>query len=475
MKKIISVLLCAVMLFVSCATKGDEPLTPPEPSDTEAPHVSSEESSSETDPPETEPEAPPVEPREREFITSPEPMRYYSGKQGSMRIPNGEFVSYGYDGITVTAEILEALEDTYISFTDWGKNEKRLLRMKTVNNLGEGDVAGEFYWMLPVDCFTDFTEYKYIVFRSAYQISIENSVWYNITLGCAERFDLPIYTSFEREEPDCEWVMAFGADGLLDNSLWYINDKLTEDTNYFLEYLKSKDYDKYVKFTEETYTLKDAESDFKEKIYSVVNTHTLESRYGNAAEAIAYTMDSQNGIFIGKEHSDTITRYINGYPTNEWVSGYWNHSKCSDVKFTDEDVENAPDLASALKEIGEDFAAGKIRPMHIQTYAPDDYFNHALCGSYYKTEDGVYAVISLTWKYSFYKLKRDGYLDEYALKNLDDDLIDHRYYIIRPGSNMYEEITSDEYHDLMNSEERAEYDKYGLIYFVREVYKPNKN
>jgi hypothetical protein len=164
-----------------------------------------------------------------------------------MRIPNGEFVSYGYDGITVTAEILEVLEDTYISFTDWGKNEKRLFRMKTVNNLGEGDVAGEFYWMLPVDCFTDFTEYKYIVFRSAYQISIENSVWYNITLGCAERFDLPIYTSFEREEPDCEWVMAFGVDGLLDNSLWYINDKLTEYTNYSLEYWKSKDYDKYVK------------------------------------------------------------------------------------------------------------------------------------------------------------------------------------------------------------------------------------
>jgi hypothetical protein len=84
MKKVISILLCAVMLLVSCGINDKSPVSYPEASDTDTIPSSEESTPHESTPPEsitepeTEPEAPPVEPREREFITSPEPMRYYS-------------------------------------------------------------------------------------------------------------------------------------------------------------------------------------------------------------------------------------------------------------------------------------------------------------------------------------------------------------------------------------------------------------
>ena len=160
MKKVISILLCAVMLLVSCGINDKSPVSYPETSDTDTVPSSEESAPPESvTEPETEPEAPPVEPRKTELIPSPEPMRYYSGHKYCMSVPEDGFTDYWYSGIIVTIELVEVLPDTYTCFYDWDQYEVRMLKVKTMNNLGSGDVAEEFYLFIPSEYFTDFIHY----------------------------------------------------------------------------------------------------------------------------------------------------------------------------------------------------------------------------------------------------------------------------------------------------------------------------
>ena len=211
MKKMICILLCAVMLLVSCGIYDRDPLNSPESSDTDALDASSAESPSETDPPALSV----VEPRKTELIESPRPMRYALGGEYSFYLPNGSLGDTRQDGMSVIVCAVECLPDTYYDFADLNKAEKRLVRMKTLKNLGKFKVSEEFYLMVPVDFMTDFTAYGSFVINDLLQYGYEGFVLYNKTLGCAERFDLALCACTPYDRINAERMIAFDENGNL--------------------------------------------------------------------------------------------------------------------------------------------------------------------------------------------------------------------------------------------------------------------
>lgn len=446
MKKIISVLLCAVMMFVSCATKGDEPLTPPVPSETEVPYVSSEESSSETDPPETEPleNAPIVEQRRTELIESPEPMRYALGDEYIFYLPNsGSSGDIREDGMSVIVCAVECLPDTYYDFADLSKTEIKLVRMKTLKYLGSFKVSEEFYLMVPVDFMTDFTAYGSFVIKDLLQYGYEGFVLYNKTLGCAERFDLALCACTRYDWITAERMIAFDKNGNFDISLWYSTEAWKEESQRYIEFMAENE--KYA-LVRDGYTLAQTEEKLMERISDSSFMHTISDANEDEKAAFEYVLSAENGLFVPEHEyyahyapykvTYRTQRYIEGYPTNEKLSINREGIKFSTAKFTAEDIENMPDLASAMKEVSEELQNGNIKPPHILTNVSGMRGTFGVFGWYEKSENGVYGIVRVVWEYW----------------NGDRDLLDDKYYVITSEMEACEAIDRDDLLKLINND-----------------------
>jgi hypothetical protein len=442
MKKIICILLCVVMLLVSCGINDNEPLNSHEPSGTDALDASSAESPNETDPP-----APPVvEPRKTEFIESPEPMRYALGGEYSFYLPNRSSGDTRQDGMSVIVCAVECLPDTYYDFADLNKTEKRLVRMKTLKNLGKFKVSEEFYLMVPVDFMTDFTAYGSFVINDLLQYGYEGFVLYNKTLGCAERFDLALCACTPYDWINAERMIAFDENGNFDISLWYSTEAWKEESQGYIEYIAGDG--KYA-LVRDGYTLAQTEEKLLEQInesQEYAFMHTISDANEDEIVALEYVLSAENGLFVPEHKYYThyapyevtyrTQRYIEGYPTNEKLSINRDGIKFSTVKFSAEDIENMPDLASAMKEISEEFQNGNIKPPHILANVSEMGGSFGVFGWYEKSENGVYGVVRVAWKYW----------------NDDRYFLDDKYYVITSEMETCEAIDRDDLLKLINND-----------------------
>ena len=132
------------------------------------------------------------------------------------------------------------------------------------------------------------------------------------------------------------------------------------------------------------------------------------------------------------------TRYIDGYPTNEYIGIQCSSERHSDrhinsdEKFTDADLQRLPDLAAALKAVTQAYDNGEITPPHIElqeSYIPIGY---SIEGRYSKSNGNVYGIIRIDWTF--------GDMTDHEFLN------DDKYYLISYGSN---EVTSMERDDVL--------------------------
>ena len=452
MKKVISILLCAVMLLVSCGINDKLPVSYPEASDTDTIPSSEESTPHESTPPEsitepeTEPEVPPVAPRKTELIESPEPMRYIYGKGSAVISGPSDFAAdTRAEGMSVITCAIECLPDTYYEFSDWYKTEIRLVRMKVLKNLGKYKVLDEFYLMVPVDFMTDFTTYGSFVIKDLVQYGYEGFVLYNKTLGCAERFDLPLCACSPYNFISAENMIAFDKNDNFDISLWYSTLAWEAESENYIEYMADGKY----ALVSDGYTLAQTEEKLMERIndsqeYSFM--HTISDANEEERKALDYVLSAENGLFIAEHEyyahyapyqiTYRTQRYIEGYPTNETLSISRDKIEFSSVKFTAEDIENMPDLAYAMKGINEEFQNGNIKAPHLTVNVSGKTGYFGIFGWYEKSENGVFGIVRITWKFLYDN--KIGYV------------ADDKYYVVTAEG--YEDITRDELLNLVNND-----------------------
>ena len=323
-------------------------------------------------------------------------------------------------GLTVKAELMEVLPDTYTFFDDWRQQEYRLLRMKTQKLLQGGEMTEEFYYLVPMEFMTDFTRFACFIIRDMAQITYEYGVMYNKTQGTAEQLNLVIfgYHVYKYDELG-EQMLAYNDIGVFDQRLWNSNDlwkRVTENAHGIstlsaAELLLRNDErhrDRYV--------------------------HLLKDVSQESADMIAYARSFDNGFYIPAFSSTKLSlspevqlctvRYINGFATNEYIRIEADSYEWTKARFEEQDMENLPDLSSAITAVASAYEAGEITPPHIRNHTKKKLSGYGIFGWYAKTKDGVIGVVRVTW--SYYK----GYSDD-------------AYFIIESGSDECRPIDRD--------------------------------
>ena len=117
-----------------------------------------------------------------------------------------------------------------------------------------------------------------------------------------------------------------------------------------------------------------------------------------AQQLVNYLKPFENGTFVPEQilPDYRIRRYINGCPTSEWYSIGHEGEKItsSEYRFEDGDFEKLPDISAYIASL--DLA--QIAPQHTGSSGKVLIYNTAV-GWYEKTENGVYSVVRIAWRY----------------------------------------------------------------------------
>ena len=323
-------------------------------------------------------------------------------------------------GLTVKAELMEVLPDTYTFFDDWKQQEYRLLRMKTQKLLQGGEMTEEFYYLVPMEFMTDFTRFACFIIRDMAQITYEYGVMYNKTQGTAEQLNLVIfgYHVYKYDELG-EQMLAYNDIGVFDQRLWNSNDlwkRVTENAHGISTLSAAELYLRNDERHRDRYV------------------HLLKDVSQESADMIAYARSFDNGFYIPTFSSTKLSlspevqlptvRYINGFATNEYIRIEADSYEWTKARFEEQDMENLPDLSSAITAVASAYEAGEVTPPHIRNHTQKKLSGYGIFGWYAKTKDGVIGVVRVTW--SYYK----GYSDD-------------AYFIIESGSDECRPIDRD--------------------------------
>ena len=347
----------------------------------------------------------------------------YYGNASSIGESEGNQTSLAPDGICVTAKFIEALPDVYTFFDDWNQNEYRLLRMQTVKLLQGREMTEEFYYLVPVRYFTDFSVFDKFVIKDMIQFSYEYSVMYNKTQGTAEQLNLVVFGySVYGHNTMGHNVMAFDTDGNFDKRLWNATEdwvKATQGSVIVVDTLENKEKE-----------IQDRTPEWLSDLY----VHLLKDISGEAAKVLEQIKSFDNGIYVQPfnrkvtfllpEVQFHATRYINGFATNEkvsiwckewtWTSGDNDIYAYTKARFTENDLKSLPDLPSAMASVTSSYNEGNITPPHITSYKEKELLNYGIFGWYAKTPHGVIGIIRVTWHYKYLTYDDAYYIVEYG-------------------------------------------------------------
>ena len=286
--------------------------------------------------------------------------------------------------MSVHAKIVEILPDTYCFFNGYGRIGRtayRILRLRVLDTIVGSNMPSQIYYLLPAYLSMDLTEYDSFIVTLR-QLGVENYTMVNATQQTLEAFTL----LFEPWSVDACWgsVMAF-SDGVLDPSLWdkegwnHVKDEV-------LSWIAPDGPERYPgkqgRNIEDTKTaiLNARQLAEQEHWYAwlprVVTTNTFwwkearqELRYIRSEAGFRHIYLRQSPINYADAyvHADYI-RYINGFATNEWIHITTLAFDLSDiplalknggvrrevdhfVQFTDEDLQNLPDLPGFVEKV----------------------------------------------------------------------------------------------------------------------------
>lgn len=379
----------------------------------------------------------------------------YYGNESSSGMSEGWEMEVDPTGISVTAKLVEALPDVYTFFDDWNQDEFRLLRMQTVKLLRGQEMVEEFYYLIPVEFYTDFSIFDSFVINNMAQFFYDYSVMYNKTQGTAEQLNLVVfgyriygYTVMG------ENIMAFDANGNFDERLWKANDAWVNATK------KSQIVDTIVQAEK---IIQDDE--WKQDLY----VHLLKDVSGEAEKVLDQIKAFDNGVYIPRFstsilwHSPEVqfhaTKYINGFATNEkisvwckeWTGGEQDTYAYTKARFSEEDMSRLPDLSSAFESVKGALNSKSVTPPHLNNQEKLRKTTSGVFGWYAKTENGIIGVVRVTW--CFYTEKYRNYYDD-------------AYYIIEYGSDECKAIDRDALLQLLGDYEATyiytgEYNEYG--------------
>ena len=381
-------------------------------------------------------------------LSAPVPYQRYEGYIVPNPSGSGQLARSWY-GFVVHVKALEVLPDTYLV----NQSRYRLVKMQTLDTFFGENMMEIFYYLVEEQYVTDFCRYDSLILFSIRQCSYENQILYNETKECYEVCEYPLFDDY----PDARIYPI--TDGIFDISLWKSNDAWLAHMASDLERITEYGEDYYcigINSDVATMTSKLLSGKYKPNNGHEKSARTLSTCECEAVQQIlGYVEPFNNGIYIASignkateaGKGDTFfeyTRYIDGYPTNEYIGIYCSlekhgHRHIDSVeKFTDADLQRLPDLAAALKAVTQAYDNGEITPPHIElqeSYIPIGY---SIEGRYSKSNGNVYGIIRIDWTF--------GDMTDY------DFLNDDKYYLISYGSNEVTSIERDDVLALLTSE-----------------------
>ncbi len=349
--------------------------------------------------------------------------------------------SYMPMGISVTAELVEMLPDTYTFYDDWEQREYGLLKLRTVKLLKGAEMAEEFYYLVPAGYMADYTIYDKFVITDMAQCGYEYFAMYNKSTGEAERFDEVLFGYNDNSYHSYLFMgtnfKAFNEQGYFDTRLWSSTDAWKKSTANRTP----------------PNTLNMAEKMAAVPIYNPESyVHSIkdigESATNGSENILNKYLSFENGVYVPSFYSYILAtdsnssfsarRYINGFATNEKVSigaSKYSHSK---AQFDENDLAALPDLASAMAAVARAFDKGKIAPPHIEDYKNYSIESYGIFGWYAKTESGVIGIIRVNWKF-----------------NMRGHGLDDAYYIIEYGEDKCKPVTRDALLEIIGEYEKT--------------------
>ncbi len=396
-----------------------------------------------------------------QFIESPEPWQGLIG-EANLTV-GGESAELRGDGIYARVKAVRILPDKYRFFSD--KNEFYLAEMQTLSALPESKMPERFYFLIPEAYLADLTAYPTLILRDMWQFGYEDSVLYNTSEQRAEMLPLAIFASnYSASHLYCERIMAFDEDGIFDVSLWDSSD-IWKNNTAFRNQLESPPsyavigYGWTADMCEEAIRKLQDDTLDANSLSGITNEEVL--------AAIAYARDPENGLFVPSNHYDimflypqvqiTYRRYINGYPTDEYIHIFGDKVTCSAAIFSQKDENYAPDLENAVSSVSKEFDEGKLTPPHIALTEDHKLIRHGIFAWYAQTKNGIVGIVKVSWHY---EVKWNDYLDD-------------MYYIIEPNSTNCTPIDRDELLSLTVSSEYifdGEYSENGMNYPLEPKY-----
>ena len=350
--------------------------------------------------------------------------------------------------------VAKAIEEVgiYETLNAYGSTQTysyRMFAMQVIDPLDSGmetGLSGMFYYLLPSYLQGDLTQYDALLI-SMTQLP-KNSV-----LRSGDRLTAVDYIFIDPQRcPELGNIIAF-TDGVFDESLW--QDRSWRYGYQFGQYqLDKSDYMLYQMLVYRGSTLEEAlqrrQAQVEEWTEEWGEWFTLPtvSHYDFQTEAAKQVMDYvspfENGVFVpyGNSYAYGVRRYINGCPTNEWIQIDMEDETVtiSDYCFEDADFENLPDLSAYVTSLD----LSRIAPQHTDPNGKILIYNSAV-GWYEKTENGIYSIVRIAWRYYD---ENDWYVEYYdetfiLLDETGDYIISREELIELIGENS--NISSGEY------------------------------
>ena len=349
--------------------------------------------------------------------------------------------------LSIEAKVKEVFPDVYTMVG--GSTAYRVLRLKVVDEIVGNNFPREIYYLMPVAYDADLMEYDSLI-MSVEQLGCENYWLYNTDQDRLELFDF-VFTFYGGHPPAAGSILAY-KDGKMDTDVWS-KQGWDQQKNSMLYNVEAEEnpfpVKKYHSISEAKEQIRAARKEYEDRdhYFLICRKVIRQSDYwlypGGVRCSLAVhpltgnvytqTMSSPGGEFV------IYTRVINGYRTNEqfqfskkqklmgggtpiitWplyeelnklitklcditINGRQLDEEVLNmllakflvfigysVQFTDEDLENLPNIDSAVEA-----------PMH---YLPEEYQQYFTPerkwytnGYYYKVGDAVYGVVSVNY------------------------------------------------------------------------------
>lgn len=300
--------------------------------------------------------------------------------------------------MSIEAKVLGVLPDVY-TFPGALSTAPRyhVLHLQVLDVIVGENMPREIYYLIPDFLSTDLGEYDSLI-MAVQQQGLENYTMINQTQQRAETFSILFHCgSFD---PDQGGVLAF-KDGTLDTGLWKIAGWNCDKEGYTPEHLLSDKCPNYPgklgRSLEQTkQVIRQLYDKLGQNYYNVIRSDTpavstnADLDWQEAQALLDYVQPFKNGIFEQSAQLGQIQyqRLINGLRTNEYHTIYYEDKKVtsSGVQFTQEDLQQLPDIDAAVNAISD-------MPRRSDQYP----FFCGIRGWYWKTEDGIYAVLGACW------------------------------------------------------------------------------